>query len=774
MKRMPRNINAGFLGAFVLLMSLFNHAQAAATLSSIEVLPNGATLVAGQSQSFTANGIFSNSSTPQTLTPVVTAIAAGSYHNCVVLISDAVQCWGSNNYGQLGNNSTANSSIPVTVSGLGTATAVAAAYGHSCTVLADGAVRCWGYNSNGQLGNGTTTASTTPVAVLNLSGNATAIAAGYSHSCALLAGGAVKCWGDNAYGQLGNNTTVNSSIPVTVVGLSGTATAVAAGWNHSCALLAGGVVQCWGANTYGQLGNNSTTHSSIPVTVGLSGTATAIALGWGHSCALLADGTLRCWGDNQHGELGDGLTVSSNTPVSVSLISNATAIAAGMFTNCATLADGTVQCWGDNTYGQVGNNSSYMFTSPVTVSGVSSASLVAAGIAHSCTLLGSGAVQCWGNNAYDQLGDGTTSNSITPVAVGKLHAVMWSSSNPTVATINADGLASAALSLGTTTITATAGGIIGSTILTVSPTTYTLSTATTGTGSGTVSGGGTYSYGVTAPVSATANASSTFIGWTGPYAAECATGSVLMKANKICTATFAITTPPDLAIDSLMVVPNPVALGQPVTITATVRNKGMTAANNFTIDLYKNLFTKPTVGQVGDVTCNVASLAGGATTTCSHTVSYDTKGAYKVRAQVDTMNAVAETNEKNNLKGSILVMVKNPDLWLIKLTASTTTPTVGQEVTLTTSVMNFSLVSTGAFEVDLYRNLADAPGVSQVGDVTCNVSGLAKLAMATCTGKVTYAAPGTYQIWAQADTMNAMAERSEVNNAKGPIKVTVH
>jgi hypothetical protein len=129
------------------------------------------------------------------------------------------------------------------------------------------------------------------------------------HSCALLSSGSIRCWGDNSYGKLGNNSIISSSVPVTVSGIT-TATAIAVGQNHSCALLSSGSIQCWGDNSYGKLGNNSTINSSVPVTVSGITTATAIALGYDHSCALLADGSLQCWGKNFGALLGRGSNIS--------------------------------------------------------------------------------------------------------------------------------------------------------------------------------------------------------------------------------------------------------------------------------------------------------------------------------------------------------------------------------------------------------------------------------------------------------------------------------
>jgi alpha-tubulin suppressor-like RCC1 family protein len=153
-----------------------------------------------------------------------------------------------------------------------------------------------------------------------ISGHEPVIAGGAHHTCALSSAGAVRCWGENAHGELGNGTSINSRTPVAVSGLSSGFVAIAAGNGYACALSSAGAVQCWGDNQFGQLGNGTShTIERSPVAVsGLSGKVVAIAAGAFHTCALSSAGAVQCWGENTYGELGNGTSLNSSTPVAVS------------------------------------------------------------------------------------------------------------------------------------------------------------------------------------------------------------------------------------------------------------------------------------------------------------------------------------------------------------------------------------------------------------------------------------------------------------------------
>jgi alpha-tubulin suppressor-like RCC1 family protein len=344
------------------------------------------------------NGTITNSSTPVAVSlasgTTVTAIAGGSYHSLALSSSGRVLAWGNNVDGELGNGTTTNSSTPVAVSLASgtTVTAIAGGGYHSLALTSTGQVLAWGYNSFGELGNGTTSSSTTPVAVSLPSGTTvTAIAGGSYHSLALTSSGQVLAWGDNVEGELGNGTTTSSSTPVQVSLPSGTiVTAIAGGGYHSLALTSSGQVLAWGNNAYGQLGNGTTTNSSTPVAVSLpSGTTvTAIAGGGSHSLALTSSGQVLAWGDNAQGELGNGTTTNSSIPVAVSLPSGTTvtAIAGGSYHSLALTSSGQVLAWGNNAQGELGNGTTTYSSTPIAVSAFPAAVAIAGGGYHSLAI----------------------------------------------------------------------------------------------------------------------------------------------------------------------------------------------------------------------------------------------------------------------------------------------------------------------------------------------------------------------------------------------------
>ncbi|MEQ1933120.1 MAG: choice-of-anchor D domain-containing protein, partial [Fimbriimonadaceae bacterium] len=335
----------------------------------------------------------------------IIALSAGSYHSLALCSDGTVAAWGNNFYGQLGDNSTTDRSAPVAVTTTGTAlegkTVVAVAAGaiHSLALCSDGTAASWGSNGYGQLGDNTTLQQKAPVAVVT-AGTALAgkqvstIAAGAYHSLALCSDGTVAGWGNNYNGQLGDGTTTTSSpygrlTPVAVT-TTGTALAakqvvtIAAGAHHSLALCSDGTLAAWGYNGYGALGDTTTADRSMAVSVAMIGTVftgkqvVTIAAGRYHSLGLCSDGTLGAWGYNYQGQLGDGTMTTSSpygraTPVAVSTTGTGLAgkqvvtIAAGAYHSLARCADGTVAAWGSNVEGALGDATTADRSTPVTV-----------------------------------------------------------------------------------------------------------------------------------------------------------------------------------------------------------------------------------------------------------------------------------------------------------------------------------------------------------------------------------------------------------------------
>jgi alpha-tubulin suppressor-like RCC1 family protein len=361
-----------------------------------------------------------------------------------------VAAWGSDEFGQLGNGSrNENAESPVLVRGLQRgAGPVAAGADHSLALRGGGGISAWGSNETGQLGDGTTEDSDVPLTVSGLSA-ATAISAGYGFSLALPGNGTVMAWGNNASGQLGDGSFTRRQVPAAVRGLS-TVTAIAAGANFSLALLSNGTVMAWGNNAAGQLGNGSFTSSNVPVEVRKLGRATAIAAGAHFGLALMSDGTVMAWGENKRGQLGNGSFTGSNVPVAVGRLSAVTAISAGADFSLALLSNGTVMAWGNNAAGQLGDGTTTSADLPEHMQKLHAATAISAGGNFSLALRSDGRVMASGANADGQLGTGNTKSHLVPVVLrglsgvvgisaGYRHSLAYGSLIPTVTKVSPAG-----------------------------------------------------------------------------------------------------------------------------------------------------------------------------------------------------------------------------------------------------------------------------------------------------------------------------------------------
>lgn len=337
-------------------------------------------------------------------------MSAGGMHTCTRTQFNSLLCWGENYLGQVGDGTFEAKSEPVTVAGLGglQVSRITSGYNHSCLITGTGAVMCWGANNNGKLGDNTTQHRTQPTYVYNLDDHMVAISAGDQHSCAVDDQGTAFCWGSNSYGQLGNDSNIKSSIPVTVTGLITTAVDITSGSDSTCAITNGGGVKCWGSNASGQLGDNTLENRDTPVdAIGLTSGVIQISGGGQHVCALLNTQQVMCWGGNNSGQLGLGHYGVVKVPTLVPGFTGVIAITAGSQHTCALKSNGSVWCWGWNGSGQLGSGTTTHSTTPIIVTGFEAgAAAVIAGSDHTCALTMTGVMKCWGAATGRQLGNG--------------------------------------------------------------------------------------------------------------------------------------------------------------------------------------------------------------------------------------------------------------------------------------------------------------------------------------------------------------------------------
>ena len=327
--------------------------------------------------------------------------------------------WGHNNLGQLGDNTTVYKSSPVqTIAGGTNWKQVACGVYHTSAIKTDGTLWTWGYNSFGQLGDNTTAWRSSPVQTISAGTNWKQVACGVYHTSAIKTDGSLWTWGYNPYGQLGDNTTVDKSSPVQTVAGGTNWKQVACGYYHTSAIKTDGSLWTWGNNNYGQLGDNTNTAKSSPVQTISAGTNwKQIACGGYHTTAIKTDGTLWTWGYNSQGQLGDNTTAWRSSPVqTIAGGTNWKQVACGSGHTSAIKTDGTLWTWGYNGYGQLGDNTIVSKSSPVqTIAGGTNWKQVACGSNHTSAIKTDGTLWTWGYNYSGQLGDNTQVNKSSPV-----------------------------------------------------------------------------------------------------------------------------------------------------------------------------------------------------------------------------------------------------------------------------------------------------------------------------------------------------------------------
>lgn len=361
----------------------------------------------------------SDLSAPLCVTTLINGtVSAGENYSILLKDDGTVWTWGTNEYGQLGDGTTTLKTKPEQVIGLESVTAISTEGQHSLALKNDGTVWAWGDNSYGELGIGTrTNAQTEPVQIVGLT-DVKAIAAGSNNSFFLKTDGTVWGCGYNGKGQLGNGTTTQSSVPVQVSGLTDVI-AIDCGYNHTVALKEDGTVWAWGENSHGQLGDGTTNNIEEPVQVKNLTNIVAITSGNSFCLALKSDGTVWAWGYNQFGgQLGDGTTENKTEPVQVVGLNLVTTIESGRDYSMALKADGTVWAWGAGSYGKLGNGATTHSAVPIQVQGIEWLKAISAGCNHTLALKEDGTLWGWGYNDRQFLTDGTFNNFIkSPVQI---------------------------------------------------------------------------------------------------------------------------------------------------------------------------------------------------------------------------------------------------------------------------------------------------------------------------------------------------------------------
>ncbi|NDE16565.1 hypothetical protein EBZ80_16705 [bacterium] len=509
----------------------------------------GITIVAGSASNL--GGWTDSGSTPSSTvvvdnsTPVFAAVSQANYtpmlaaknqgYSCAILQDGSLKCWGRNEYSQLGysdtttRGNTSGSMASLAALNLGTgavAAQVATGDFHTCAILGNGSVKCWGSNLSGQLGIDSSTTSTTlaSTSAVNLGSGRTAIqiAAGRSHTCAVLDNGTLKCWGMNDVGQLGYDNTTYVGMSAGSMAALGTvnlgtgrkAVKVTAGDRHTCALLDDSTVKCWGLNDNGQLGYNDTTNrgatagsmAALSAVTASTSTFTDISAGFTHTCGITTSGQLLCWGANSSGQLGYGDTTNrGNTAGSMASLGavnigtgrTAVQVSSGVGHTCVIRDDGAAMCWGWNSNINILgiDSASTSVTSPsstVTLGTGRKVVYISAGWNTSCAMLDDLSVKCWGYNYYGQLGIDSTSSV---AAMSSLAAVnLGQSARLTAINVNAV----APVTIGTTVTDPETSFTVGWSNLSASMGTISFGTPSSATTTASASAAGTYRLRLTA------------------------------------------------------------------------------------------------------------------------------------------------------------------------------------------------------------------------------------------------------------------------------------
>ena len=360
-------------------------------------------------------------------------LATGNSHSCAILENGSAMCWGLDNYGQLGDGGDATNLIkPTSFVSIDEGKTVAQIYARqlrTCIILDDNSASCWGFNEDGQAGdNSTNTYKSPSVEVEFPQGKGVkSMGMGLKHTCAILEDDTLTCWGLDSHGALGNgdSDTSDKYTPQTITTPSDRKVVkVKPGATHTCILLDDGGVMCWGRDNVGQLGNGDTSDTihtpSSNVELPEGRAATDLSVGDHHSCALLDNGSITCWGLNNYGQLGENTTTNRPIPVYAHLPtgSPAVSVSVGPHNSCAILENSSVYCWGHNHFGRLGIGvTGGIYQLPMFVEGATNVVDLSLDYDHTCALSENGSISCWGRSKYGPLGIGQSGDKNTPQSV---------------------------------------------------------------------------------------------------------------------------------------------------------------------------------------------------------------------------------------------------------------------------------------------------------------------------------------------------------------------
>lgn len=372
------------------------------------------------------DGTFVDKNTPVTIDPGVPyqMMTSGENHHCGITMAGVLKCWGYNFFGNLGTGDKVNRNLPTVIDPGVTYAWVSAGEKYTCGVTTNNELKCWGANTNGQLGSSTvavgpTSFQLTPLLIdpgvqytkVFAQRNWTG-GASDNHTCGITLQGSLKCWGANLNWQLGYKSDKLDPVMIS----SGSYVDIKGGNGAFCAMDLNGKLFCWGNNSNYVLLNQASSYRQRPYLSTPDTSYSIYSMGFGSACGITAANELYCWGSNSNHQLADGTTVSKSVPVIIDSGVSYQMVSAGLNT-CAITSAGVLKCWGYNNYGQVGDGTTIEKTTPTVIDSGTTYKYVSTSGFGTCAITTAGLLKCWGVNSSGQIGNGTTTNSSVPVTI---------------------------------------------------------------------------------------------------------------------------------------------------------------------------------------------------------------------------------------------------------------------------------------------------------------------------------------------------------------------